>query len=439
MIAPSLLTIAQPFKGILLDAYGVFWGGAALGLLPGAKEAMEKLVSQGKIVGILSNSTQLSPKEIDKIHKHGLELDKHFHFFITSGDIARSLFSEDKLPFPSPRKKFWIWGEKTLPQSSHYALFEDTSYTEAAHIEEADFIYVPVPQIHGQDQTDPALFHASVEKMGTTSLPMLCVNPDRFAHEGNPPRPVVRQGSIAALYEKIGGQVFYIGKPSAHGYQLAMQLFAEKGITNPSEVLMVGDTPETDIRGARNFGMASALTTQTGIMAERPFPPSDVPDFYIERLGDFPLHSNLASKAAILDLPLCRVLMEDEKNYPWLLLVPRRTGVSKLIDLKPQDQHQLFLELDLAQKVVWEIFHPHQLNVAALGNKTPQLHVHIIARNTNDPAWPGTVWDHPVRSPYSSLEKETILRTLETALAEKSEQLLGFRLCHTSENMYTRS
>ncbi len=412
MIFPSVLDIATPFQGILLDAYGVFWGGGAVGLLPGAKEAMERLVLDGKIVGILSNSTQLAHKEIEKIQKHGLEQGKHFHFFITSGDVTRNLFLEDNLPFT--RKKFWLWGD-TL-SSSHHALFENTTYTETAVLDEADFIYIPVPQIHGQDQTDPALFQASVEALRDTQLPMFCANPDRFAHEGNPPRAVVRQGSIAALYEQLGGTVFYMGKPSLHGYQLAMQHFAEKNITDPAEVLMVGDTPETDIRGARNFGMASALTTQTGIMAERAFPPSDVPDFYIERLGDFELHPNLVSKAFVIDLPLCRVFLEDEKNYPWLLLVPRRTAVSKMMDLKPEDQQQLFLELDMAQKVLWEIFHPHQLNVAALGNKTPQLHFHVIARRTDDPAWPSTVWDHPVKSTYSAEEKKAILRTLHAKL-----------------------
>ncbi|MBA3958687.1 MAG: HIT domain-containing protein [Parachlamydiaceae bacterium] len=112
----------------------------------------------------------------------------------------------------------------------------------------------------------------------------------------------------------------------------------------------------------------------------------------------FILHPNLVKKVFLADLPLCRVLMEDDANYPWLFLVPRRPNVSRIMDLDLADQLLLLKELDLVQKVMWEEFKPHQLNVAAIGNKTPQLHVHVIARYENDPAWPNTVWDHPVRA-----------------------------------------
>jgi diadenosine tetraphosphate (Ap4A) HIT family hydrolase len=108
----------------------------------------------------------------------------------------------------------------------------------------------------------------------------------------------------------------------------------------------------------------------------------------------FTLHSNLQSKIFVADLPLCRVLLEDNHHYPWLFLVPRRADVSKMIDLSTDDQQQLMRELDFVQKIVWREFQPTQLNVAAIGNKTPQLHIHIIARYDDDPAWPGTVWDN---------------------------------------------
>ena len=107
---PNLDSISAPFKGILLDAYGVFWGGNSLGLLPGSKEAMEQLVSDGKIVGILSNTTQLAAKEMHKLHTHGLMQDRHFHFLVTSGEIAKSLFLHEELPFATPRKKYWLFG-----------------------------------------------------------------------------------------------------------------------------------------------------------------------------------------------------------------------------------------------------------------------------------------------------------------------------------------
>jgi len=110
--------------------------------------------------------------------------------------------------------------------------------------------------------------------------------------------------------------------------------------------------------------------------------------------------------------------MEDEKHYPWLFLVPRKPNISRIMDLSPVDQQQLILELDMAQKILWEEFRPDQLNVAAIGNKTPQLHVHIIARTTTDPAWPNTVWDHPVRAKYEEKEKIDVVLRLQGKFEE---------------------
>lgn len=126
----------------------------------------------------------------------------------------------------------------------------------------------------------------------------------------------------------------------------------------------------------------------------------------------FQLHPNLASKTYIIDLPLCSVLLEDNHYYPWLFLVPRREKIGKIMDLNPQDQLQLMKELDWAQKILWNTFKPTQINVAAIGNKTPQLHVHVIARHSGDPAWPGTVWDHPASAPYAPHEKERTVQQL---------------------------
>jgi diadenosine tetraphosphate (Ap4A) HIT family hydrolase len=134
----------------------------------------------------------------------------------------------------------------------------------------------------------------------------------------------------------------------------------------------------------------------------------------------FKLHPNFASKIFLLDLPLCQVLLENERHYPWIFLIPRRANIARLMDLSTEDQLQLLHELNLAQHILWKKFQPTQLNVAAIGNKTPQLHVHVIARYQNDPAWPGTIWDHPVRAPYSASE-----------LAEVTGKLLeGFKQGH---------
>lgn len=135
----------------------------------------------------------------------------------------------------------------------------------------------------------------------------------------------------------------------------------------------------------------------------------------------FTLHYNLEKKLYIIDLPLCRVLLEDDKHYPWLFLVPRKSGVSRIMDLSMTDQLQLLQELDFSQKIMWEEFQPHQLNVAAIGNKTPQLHVHVIARYESDPAWPQTVWDHPLHSKYDEEMKNSRILRLKLLFSNYTE------------------
>jgi len=92
------------------------------------------------------------------------------------------------------------------------------------------------------------------------------------------------------------------------------------------------------------------------------------------------------------DLPLCRVLVIKDANYPWLLLVPRRPDMVEIIDLDEVAQGQLMTEITRVARAVKEITKCDKLNIAALGNAVPQLHVHIIARRKTDAAWPRPVW-----------------------------------------------
>lgn len=92
------------------------------------------------------------------------------------------------------------------------------------------------------------------------------------------------------------------------------------------------------------------------------------------------------------DLPLCRVLVIRDANYPWLLLVPRRPDTRDLTDLDEVEQAQLMTEINRVAGVLKALTQPDKLNIAALGNVVPQLHIHIIARRTTDAAWPRPVW-----------------------------------------------
>jgi diadenosine tetraphosphate (Ap4A) HIT family hydrolase len=100
------------------------------------------------------------------------------------------------------------------------------------------------------------------------------------------------------------------------------------------------------------------------------------------------------------DLPLSRVLIIRDANYPWLLLVPRRPQVEEILDLNEVEQAQLTVEISRVAKALKDITKCDKLNIAALGNVVPQLHVHIIARKKADPAWPKPVWGAAPALPF---------------------------------------
>ena len=105
------------------------------------------------------------------------------------------------------------------------------------------------------------------------------------------------------------------------------------------------------------------------------------------------LHPQLDRDTASLgDLPLSRVLVINDANYPWLLLVPRRPDIVEVIDLDEVAQAQLMTEVTRVSRALRDVTACHKLNIAALGNAVPQLHVHVIARFRDDPAWPKPVW-----------------------------------------------
>jgi diadenosine tetraphosphate (Ap4A) HIT family hydrolase len=115
----------------------------------------------------------------------------------------------------------------------------------------------------------------------------------------------------------------------------------------------------------------------------------------------YELHPQLAADThPLAALELCELRLMDDANYPWLVLVPRVADARELIDLDATQRHALTEEIDRAARLLREAFRPHKLNVAALGNLVPQLHVHVIARDENDPAWPAPVWGRVAARPY---------------------------------------
>jgi len=129
------------------------------------------------------------------------------------------------------------------------------------------------------------------------------------------------------------------------------------------------------------------------------------------------LHPQLARDGVALgDLALCRVLVNNDANYPWLILVPRRADLVELIDLSDSEQAQLMAEITRVARALREVTACHKLNVAALGNAVPQLHVHVIARFHHDAAWANPVWNVVPRRAYAREELERFIAPLRAKL-----------------------
>src|SRR2546421_10306774 len=107
-----------------------------------------------------------------------------------------------------------------------------------------------------------------------------------------------------------------------------------------------------------------------------------------------------ADTTAIGDLSLSRVLLMNNSNYPWLILVPRHPGAVEIIDLGDEKQELLMNEIVLLSHVLKDVTSCDKLNVAAIGNVVSQLHVHVVARRIGDAAWPKPVWGAAPARPY---------------------------------------
>jgi diadenosine tetraphosphate (Ap4A) HIT family hydrolase len=131
----------------------------------------------------------------------------------------------------------------------------------------------------------------------------------------------------------------------------------------------------------------------------------------------FELHPRLAAAThPVAALPLCELRLMDDANYPWLVLVPRAPEARDLIDLPREARMTLMDEIDAASRALQALFRPHKLNVAALGNVVAQLHVHIIARQLDDPAWPAPVWGRVQARAYEPEMLVQRVRALRAAL-----------------------
>ena len=117
----------------------------------------------------------------------------------------------------------------------------------------------------------------------------------------------------------------------------------------------------------------------------------------------FELHPRLkADTIPVIDWPLCRILLMNECAWPWLVLVPRRHGITEIHELDAGDREMLIQEIAAVSTRLQNLSGADKMNVAALGNMVPQLHIHIIARFKVDPAWPKPVFGFQAPNPYDA-------------------------------------
>ena len=136
-------------------------------------------------------------------------------------------------------------------------------------------------------------------------------------------------------------------------------------------------------------------------------------------MAKFALHERLAADTIeVTRWPLSLVLLMNAHQWPWLILVPRRADIREIHELQEPDQRVLMVEIVWASRALTQLVKPHKINIGALGNVVPQLHVHVIARFTDDPAWPKPVWGTVAPEPYADDELLRRVEDFKGALAD---------------------
>ena len=131
----------------------------------------------------------------------------------------------------------------------------------------------------------------------------------------------------------------------------------------------------------------------------------------------FSLNSRLkADTIKIADFELSELLLMNDKNYPWFILVPRRANISEIFQLNDQDQTQLYKEISYLSEILQNFYQADKVNIGALGNMVPQLHIHVIMRFKDDIVWPKPVWGLVEAVNYSDEEITQISKDINSLI-----------------------
>lgn len=132
------------------------------------------------------------------------------------------------------------------------------------------------------------------------------------------------------------------------------------------------------------------------------------------------IHPKLeADSHFIASLKCSDLRLMNNQQYPWVILIPRVEEAIELIDLSAEDQQTLLEEINQVSRLLKSVYAPDKLNIATIGNIVRQLHIHLVVRYRNDPAWPSTVWGYP-GTPYSPENLSKTISLLQKGLSDFS-------------------
>ncbi|MDX8404197.1 MAG: HIT domain-containing protein [Mariprofundaceae bacterium] len=136
----------------------------------------------------------------------------------------------------------------------------------------------------------------------------------------------------------------------------------------------------------------------------------------------FELHPRLNEDCITIgNFPLCRLLLMNDANYPWFILVPQREGIREIFELSEDEQKQLMDESSLFSQFIAGHFNADKINIAALGNVVPQLHIHHVVRYKDDLAWPAPIWGHAAARAYTEQGIRKLIDSLRDVLPDSFE------------------
>ena len=136
-------------------------------------------------------------------------------------------------------------------------------------------------------------------------------------------------------------------------------------------------------------------------------------------MKEFKLHPRLIKDTYnVANLNLCKLLLMNDSNYPWFILVPRVDGISELFELTKLDRQSVNNEVDELSRRLLLHFNAKKMNVAAIGNIVPQLHVHVIVRKETDSAWPNPVWNNVDTVPYNNKDSIKLIKNIKLIIQD---------------------